>query len=274
MALKDIYSKFRYWVCVAYRVYWFKTIYLNFRLLPVLKAVRCPLVIVGKVHLRNLTGKVDLQCPIRFGTVIIGKDVDNMPISYMPAQIFIKGILVIKGACIINQSANVVVWPQATMELGEGALICSGVVLKAVRRVIIGKYAMISSGSFIMDSNIHCIRDTETGIISNPTKSIHIGDYCWLSMNSTVLGGGRLPNCSITTRYAFLNKSYDETYAGSVFAGMPAKIVRQNKQRVISFEREKEITQYFLDNPEAESMCYSKGVEEVNKEDMKDFFLI
>lgn len=274
MGLRDIYKKFRRFVSVAMRVHWLKTVYLNFKLLPVCKAVHFPFVIVGKVHFRNLTGKVSFQCPIRFGTVILGKDVDNMPISYMPAQIFLQGTLVIKGACIINQSANVVVWPQATMELGEGTLICSGVVVKAVRHVVIGKYAMISSSCFIMDSNIHCIRDMETGIVANPTKSIHIGDYCWLSMNTTVLGGAELPDCSITTRYALLNKSYIETGIGNVYAGMPAKIVRQNKQRIISFEREKMLTQYFSDNPESEGLYYFKGTEKINQENMKAFFSI
>ncbi|EGF59392.1 acyltransferase [Bacteroides fluxus] len=272
MKLKNTYRKFRHWIGVGIRVHWLKTFYLNFKLLPINQAIHFPFVVVGKVHLRSLIGKVEFQCPVCFGTVIIGKDVDNMPISYMPAQIFLQGKLVVKGTCIINQSASVVVWPQAVMELGEGVLICSGVLLKAVHHVTVGKYAMISSGCFIMDSNIHCIRDTETGVVSNPTQSIQIGDYCWLSMNTSILGGGELPNCSITTRYALLNKAYGEADSGCIFAGMPAKIVRRNKQRVISFEREREITQYFIDNPEAKTRFYFKGIEEISKNELKDFF--
>ena len=274
MGLKSIYERIRHLVGIGVRVHWLKTFYLNFRVLPMRQAACFPFVVVGKVHLRKLSGKICFQCPIRFGTVIIGKDVDNMPISYLPTQLFLQGILVIKGACIINQSASIVIWPNARMELGEGTLICSGVVLKAVQSVVIGKYTMISSGSFIMDSNIHCIRDTETGEVLNPTQGIRIGDYCWLSMNTSILGGGELPMCCITTRYAFLNKKYGEVDAGSVFAGMPAKIVRRNKQRIISFRREKEIIEYFFNNPNAKYMQYFKGIEEVKEEELKTFFSI
>ncbi|NLI35981.1 MAG: hypothetical protein GX416_05645 [Bacteroidales bacterium] len=162
---------------------------MNFKILPFRQAIHIPLVIVGKVKIRDLSGQIDFQCPIRFGLLLIGKDVDNMPISFLPTQILIQGTLIIEGACIINQSANVIVWTHGILKLGEGILICSGVTVKAVNFVAIGKYSMISSGSFIMDSNIHCIRDTETGETYNPTSKIQIGSYCWLSMYATVLGG-------------------------------------------------------------------------------------
>ena len=84
MKLKNTYRKFRHWIGVGIRVHWLKTFYLNFKLLPINQAIHFPFVVVGKVHLRSLIGKVEFQCPVCFGTVIIGKDVDNMPISYMP----------------------------------------------------------------------------------------------------------------------------------------------------------------------------------------------
>lgn len=269
-----MYKCFRHIIGVLLRVHWLKTIYLNFRILPFSSAVKLPFVVTGKTHFRSLTGKVEFQCPIRFGLVNIGRDIDNMPISYVPAQLFLQGKLVIQGSCVVNQGANVVVWPHGILKLGEGLLICSGVLLKATHYISIGKCAMISSGCFIMDSNIHCIRDMETGRVTKPTKPIHIGNYCWLSMNTSVMGGSTIPDCCITSRSAFINKNFDDINIGSFLVGTPAVPIRENLQRVISFDREYEIHQFFLQHPEADYFQSFLGIEDVNNNEQSKFFSI
>ena len=199
------------------RVRWIVTLYLNFRILPLGAAIKLPIVVVGcgKIKFRNLTGEIEFRCPARFGLIVIGKDVDNMPAAFLPTQIFLAGKLIVRGPVIINQGANVVVWPDAILDLGEYVLICSGVTLKSVQQITIGKYAMISSCCFIMDSNIHCLRDMQTGLVKNPTNPIVIGDCCWLSMNASVMGGARIPSHSVLTRYCFVNKDIG-CYGGGI----------------------------------------------------------
>lgn len=177
-----LYRRLRRLVGTTLRVQWIVTLYLNFRVFPFITAIKLSITVIGhgKIKLRNLTGEIEFKCPVRFGLIVIGKDVDNMPAAFAPTQFFLAGKMIVRGPVIINRGANVVVWPDSTLDLGEYTLICSGVTLKSVQYVTIGKYAMISSGCFIMDSNIHCIRNMQTGLIKNPTNPIVIGDYCWL----------------------------------------------------------------------------------------------
>lgn len=218
-----LYRRLRRLVGTTLRVQWIVTLYLNFRVFPFITAIKLPITVVGhgKIKLRNLTGEIEFKCPVRFGLIVIGKDVDNMPAAFAPTQFFLAGKMIVRGPVIINRGANVVVWPDSTLDLGEYTLICSGVTLKSVQHVTIGKYAMISSGCFIMDSNIHCIRDMQTGLIKNPTNPIVIGDYCWLSMNASVLGGAKIPPHSILTRYCFVNQNLEQLGGGYSVALLP-----------------------------------------------------
>ena len=136
------------------KINWLKSAYINLRLLPFIQAIKFPIIVTGSLKIRSLIGKVIFKGDIRMGLINIGQDVDNMPISMLPAQLMVKGVLIVNGNVILNKGANLVVWPNATMELGNDVMICSGVTLKAVNEVIVGNHVMISSGCFIMDSSI------------------------------------------------------------------------------------------------------------------------
>ena len=269
----SLYKKLRKIGGIILRVHWFPTLYINFRLFPIPTAIKLPFVVRSRVKFRKLDGRVQFNCPVRFGLVIIGKDVDNMPVSFAPTQIFIQGSLIINGPVIINKGANLVVWKNGIMELGEYVLICSGVTLKAVKHVTVGKYAMISSGCFIMDSNIHCIRNSKTGHIANPNSPIEIGDYCWLSMYAQVLGGAKIPTNSVLTRYCFVNKDI-RSLGGGIFGGMPAKLLKPDRQRVISFDIENKVHKFFMDYPDAEYYESFIGPEIITDDSVVRFFKV
>ncbi len=172
------------------KIKWIKSAYINIKLLPLSQAFHFPIIVTGKLKIRALTGKITLNCKPRFGLINIGYDVDNMPIALLPAQLMIKGHLILNGDVILNHGANLVVWPNATMELGNDVMICSGVVLKAVNSVTVGNHVMISSGCFIMDSSIHCLYNTETLEATSPNGEIHIGDNVWLNMHTSIIKWG------------------------------------------------------------------------------------
>ena len=224
---------------------WIKTLYLNFRLLPFKQAIKFPFVIFGKTKLRELSGKATFNCPIKFRLINIGLDVDNMPITFAPTQIKIQGNLEIGGNIIINKGANFVVWPNASMKLGNDVMICSGVTLKATNKVTVGNHVMISSGCFIMDNSIHCIYNTATCETSAPYGEIYIGNNVWLNMYTDIIKNGYIPNGCITTRYTFINKTFSEDNSNCILAGQPAKIIKAGYSQIHNFTTEKFINNYF-----------------------------
>lgn len=236
-----------------------KTLYINLSLLPLKEALKLPIIVLGKTKIRSLSGKLTFHCPVKFGLIAIGADVDEMPITFVPAQINLSGKLNVHGNVILNKGASLVVWRNAEMNLGNDVMICSGCLVKAVNNVTIGNHVMISSGCFIMDSSIHCLYDTTTNKPPPPTGSIIIGDNVWLNMYTDIIKSGGAPTGCITTRYAFISTPFDSSDANCILAGQPAKIIKRNITQVHNFSTERFINSYFADNPEEKSLLLSQA---------------
>lgn len=247
------------------KINWVKSAYINFRLLPPSQAVRFPFIVKGKLKIRSLSGHVRLNCKPRFCLFGIGIDVDNMPISLVPAQLLIKGELVLNGDVILNRGANLVVWPRATMTLGKDVMICSGVLLKAVNRVSIGNHVMISSGCFIMDSSIHALYNTETFEVARIDGEMTIGDNVWLNMHTSVIKWGGVPNGCVTAQYAYIGKPFGPEDAYSLLAGQPAKVIKKGVQRIFNHQKENEISKFLKNHPEMGYFQSSIGIEKEEK---------
>lgn len=257
------------------KVRWFKTVRVNFALLPFNQAIKFPILITGKLIIDSLKGKVIFDCPIEFGLVTIGRDNDNMPIATNPSRLFIDGILIFKGRCCINHSTNLVVWPKGKMELGKFVMTMSGVLLKSTYYIKIGDYTRLTSGSFVMDTNIHLVKDINTGIIGRVCKPIEIGKGCWIGMNTSILGGTKLPDYCITSRYSFLSKDYVKTdEPGTMFAGSPAKAIKKNVQRLFNIELERVVTAFFIEHPDVKEYQGDPGLEIVDENDLIAYFRI
>ncbi|MDE6552208.1 MAG: hypothetical protein K2K98_04520 [Muribaculaceae bacterium] len=248
------------------RINWIKSAYINFRVLPIEKAIKFPIIVTGKVRIKSLNGKIIINGNVRFGLVNIGKDVDNMPISILPAQLMIKGVLILNGDVILNQSANLVVWPNAIMELGNDVMICSGVTLKAVNKVTVGNHVMISSGCFIMDSSIHCIYNTEDMSVASPNGEIHIGNNVWLNMYTDVIKWGQVPDGCITARYTFINKPLDTSDENCFLAGQPARVIKRNLTQLHNLSSERVVTKFYKEHNEFER--YKLNAKEVDSENL------
>ena len=55
-----------------FRIGWFKSLYINFRLLPFKQAIHMPIVTLKNTHIESLSGKMILNCPASFGLVKLG----------------------------------------------------------------------------------------------------------------------------------------------------------------------------------------------------------
>jgi acetyltransferase-like isoleucine patch superfamily enzyme len=262
------------YICFLFlcRMNWYKTFIMNFSLLPFRQAIKFPVLVRGKLKIDSLKGKLLFNCPVSAGLILIGKDMDNMPVATNTTRIYIEGTLIINGKLFLNHSANLVVWPNATMELGTMVRIASGCIVKATEHVKINDYTSFTSGCFLMDSNVHCIKDTLTGKIKKVSSPIVIGKSCWIGMNSSIMAGTVLPDYCITGRYTFLNKDCTHCGAGTMFAGIPAKPVRNNVQRIFNLDREQHLKKYFRDNLNAEYFQAEPGVEPTEEEKINDWF--
>lgn len=274
--LKKILQKPYYLLRILYKVRWLKTLRVNFALLPFKQAVRCPIIVTGKLLVGSLKGKVVFDCPIEFGLVNMGKDLDNMPIAVNSSRLLVDGLLLFKGPCIITQSSNLVVWRSGKIEIGKYVVISSGVLLKSECGIIIGDFTRLTSGCFVMDTNVHAIKDVETGRIKRIFSPIEIGKCCWLTMYTSIMPGTKLPDYCITGRYSQLNKDYSKICeSGSMLAGAPAKVVKTNIQRLSDIKYERQVVvKYFTDNPDADYYQGEPGFEILKENSVASHFRI
>jgi acetyltransferase-like isoleucine patch superfamily enzyme len=273
--IKNIVRPFYHGVKLLLRLRILKTIYINFRLLPLKTAIKLPIIIIGKTKLISLRGNAEINDKVRFGLIQIGKDIDSMPISFTPSRIEINGLIKFKGNFILNQGSNITVERAADLTIGNHVMIGSGVVVKAMEKIEIGNYTRIASGCFVFDSNMHSVRNILTGEIKKKSNPIAIGDYCWLTMYTSIMPGTKIPNYCITSRYSFLNKDYTiDTPPGSMLVGSPAKKVVNNIQRLYDYDYEKKIHDFFKNNPKELFFIGDKGfVEELRGAIQSEFKL-
>ena len=83
-----------------------------------------------------------------------------------------------------------------------------------------------------MDTDRHEIRNLNTGVISPSHKPIEIGDNVWIGNNVFINKGTRIPANIIIASKSLCNKDYSNVPAFSVLAGMPAKVVASDKQKI------------------------------------------
>lgn len=87
--------------------------------------------------------------------------------------------------------------------------------------IVIGDYTIIAPNVCIAGYN-HDLKDFRQIVVKGP---VHIGNYCWIGMNSVVLPGVKLGNHTIIAAGSVVTKSFEEGYL--VLAGSPARAIRK-----------------------------------------------
>lgn len=230
------------------RVSIFKTVYFNFRMLKFRDAVKLPIFIYGKVNFYSLDGEVKIVDPVRTGMIHLGKDLDHNPVSLCPLKLNIQGSLVFQGNALISGGSTITVW-KGSIELGRNVSIGSGVQVKASTKISIGEGSQIVALSTIMDTDVHFLKNIQTGLIKNNTAPVFIGRFCWINQGSIISKGAVIPDYTISARNTLLNKDYSKVDQGyTVYAGSPAKVVAKDLQRIFDYGTERKYIDYFSEN--------------------------
>lgn len=87
-------------------------------------------------------------------------------------------------------------------------------------KIVIGKGTWIAPNVGIITTN-HDFKDL---IIQQPPQDINIGNNCWIGMNSTILPGVVLGDCTIVGAGSVVTKSFPN--GNVVIAGNPAKVLK------------------------------------------------
>lgn len=202
-----------------------KSIYVNFRLLPLHQAIKLPIMVSRKTKLRSLSGKVYLT-KVKTGIVRIGfGGTDMMDYQYERSILKITGDIYFKGKTKIGVGAKIMVSGKLT--LGNNFDITGDAMIICAKEIEIGDNTMIAWQSILMDTDQHAIYNVNNTII-NQDKKITIGNNVWIGAKSFILKGATISDGCIVGANSTISKEF--TQENAIIAGNPARILKENIQ--------------------------------------------
>lgn len=192
----------------------FSTIYFNFITFPFRKAIQFPILIFGKVTIKNARkGKLIFNCPLTTGILQIGKRSLGFLDEHNCHTIWnVAGTLYIHGKISIGQGCCVEVEKDAVMTLGRNFNVTGRSVLLCTDHITFGDECLLSWDLLIMDTDWHKVISVTDYRILNSSKPINIGNHVWIGCRSLILKGVNIADNVIVAANSTISRSIDEEF--------------------------------------------------------------
>lgn len=209
--------------------------------------VKFPILIYGDFQFYNSGRIVFLDKKIHIGLYSIGKGDNLLSRKYDMIRLNNNGVLFLKGPLRVLPGAKVFIRKKAKLSI-MGGHIGANFRCACTERIDICKNVLMSWDVQCMDSDLHYMM--ENGIVKKNSRRILIEDNAWISNRVTILKGTILPKNCIIGSNSLLSKDYSTLPPKSVLAGIPARCVKNNIERVQERNIEKNLNEYFNSHPE------------------------
>ena len=192
----------------------FSTIYLNFVTLPFDQAIRFPILIYGKVTIKNARkARLIFHCPLRMGILQIEKNNLGFIDKKRCCSIWnVAGTLHIYGKAGFGQGCCVEVGRNAVLTLGENFNVTGRSTLLCQNSITFGNECLLSWDLLIMDNDWHQVASTVDGRILNPSKPITIGNHVWIGCRSIILKGVSISDNVIVAANSTITRRVDKEF--------------------------------------------------------------
>lgn len=223
-----------------------KTIFVNFRLLPIRQAIKLPLFVYGRFLLREAEGKVIINGKVSTGMIKIGRH-DRYPETRVSRTIWvINGQIVFNGPLSFFRGSYIMVARGAELFFGVGDHPACG----ANTRIICFDHIVIEDAHItwdcqIMDSSFHYIESIDDNVIHPLTHSVYIGKHVWVGNRTTISAGAIIPDETIIASHSLVNKDFSEIGSNCMIAGIPAKMVKKGIRRIYDWNYQKQLDKKF-----------------------------
>ena len=200
-----------------------KTIYFNLKYFPLAQAIKLPVFISHRVWLKQCQGKVTLgsyataSVKIGYGGVSVFDENRSRSIWNVSGEVEFKGTANIGHGSKLAVTGELVIGDNLEIT-AESAIICH-------EKITLGKNALISWDTLIMDSDFHEIYDERQQCI-NENSPVTIGDDVWIGCRVLILKGVEIPDGTVVAASSTVNKTIESS--NTIIAGSPAKTVKEN----------------------------------------------
>ena len=244
--IASMFTKFKNYL----KINWIKTILFNFEMLPFRQAIHFPVVLYGKMDIKDCkSGRVELITPrVRFNMCSIGSHHFWSTHIYHPqwTQLIIYGTMRISEGCRIGNGCCVSIKSNAIFEMKACSILGANSKVYCTNHIEIGYNTRISWECQLFDSNFHFY--AKEGIVNRIDAPIIIGNNCWIGNRVSIMRGAMLGTWSIVASNSIVNKDFSNIEKG-MFAGSPAKCIANGVQRIFNLSMEKYCHNWFNTHP-------------------------
>lgn len=215
---------------IQLRPNFFKTLWVNFKVLGFRDAIKLPIILYGRVEIRGVKrGSIVFDKASKATLRIGGGGGFYGRIPRHTTLYQNMGRHIVHGRCNILNGGIINITEQGTLETGKRVSIGANVRIKCTDRISIGDSCMVSWDVQIFDTDFHYVISDRKSIARN-NKPVIIGDAVWVGSRVTILKGTKLPDGTIVSSNSLVNKDIVGG-ADLVIGGVPAKIIGSNKRR-------------------------------------------
>jgi acetyltransferase-like isoleucine patch superfamily enzyme len=202
-----------------------RTIYFNLKYFPLKHALKLPVLISKNVYLKEVSGRIHFECPIRFGLIQIGYGNVGIFDKKMSRTIWdVSGDVTFCGYGTIGHGSKIMVASGGSLIFGDKLKISAEASFIVYNKIQIGYNCYMAWETLLMDTDFHKIKN-EYGEIINGPKPIIIGDYVWIGCKCIILKGAVIPNNSVIAINSLVNKELTEE--NCLYAGSPVKCIKE-----------------------------------------------
>ncbi len=238
-----------------------KTLYFNLRFLPRHQARIVPIYVYKNIRFQNLSGEIVLGDKIYPGMVRLGYDWGFR--CKGEARVRIEGKVVFKGKCWILRGADVCVFKEGALTIGDDVYFCENTLVYCLESVTFGNQVRLTYESQVLDTDFHYTVNLNTREIRPRSASVVIGNHVWIGNRTTIKKGVKIPDYTIVAASgSLLTKDYSDIVprfgclGGCPAKPLPIKICRTWENEM---ERIAQLDKWFEDHPESKVFVIPEG---------------
>ena len=201
-----------------------KTIYFNFKYLPIKQAMKLPIFLSHHVRLWEMKGYIKLSSPqITIGMIKIGFENVGIFDQRYSRTIWKNegGGVIFGGSAYIGHGSKLSINPQGVLILGNNFGISAESQIVCSKYICFGDDVLISWQCLFMDTDFHHI------VVNgkrNSDRNILIGNHVWIGCRCTFLKGAEIKdNCVVAANSNVINSIIA---TNALIAGNPAKAIK------------------------------------------------
>jgi len=201
-----------------------KSIYFNFKYLPLKTALKLPILISNRTYLKLCAGSITINGPIKTGMIQIGFATVGIFDHKRSRSIWnVSGRVIFNGKTFIGQGCKLSVGGKGVLTLGSDFNVSSETAIACSKAITFGNNCLLSWEILMMDDDYHEITNEENEVINEPTEIV-VGNDVWIGCRCTVLKGAIIPNNSIIAATTTVAKKLVQE--DSIYGGNSLKVIK------------------------------------------------